>query len=60
VRLLRIGAEGCEENDLTAPTLRNSTREHLFWLAIRRMAENENPVHSSSALESARSTRCDQ
>ncbi len=35
---VRIGAaEGCEENDLTAPTLRNSTRELLFRLAIRRL-----------------------
>ena len=30
---LRIGAEGCEENDLTAPTLPNSNRELLlgYW-----------------------------
>lgn len=41
---VRIGAEGCEENDLIAPTLRNSTRELLFWLAIRRLAENQNRV----------------
>ena len=30
MRVYRSGAEGCEENDLLAPTLRKSNRERLF------------------------------